>query len=62
MRQRTLVVAAGNDAIVPDLVDAVRPMDGQGEIALRVIEGADHFFLDLYADEAADAVAAWLQR
>ncbi len=62
IRQRTLVVAAGNDAIVPDLIDAVRPMDGQGEIALRIVDGADHFFLDLYAEEAADTVAAWLQR
>jgi pimeloyl-ACP methyl ester carboxylesterase len=62
VRQRALVVAAGNDAIVPDLIEAMRPMDGQGEIALRVVEGADHFFLDLYADEAVDAIAAWLQR
>jgi pimeloyl-ACP methyl ester carboxylesterase len=62
IRQRTLVVAAGADAVVPDLIDAVRPMDGQGEIALRIVDGADHFFLDLYAEEAADAVAAWLQR
>lgn len=62
IRQRTLVVAAGADAIVPDLVDAVRPMDGQGEITLRIVDGADHFFLDLYAEEAADTIAAWLQR
>lgn len=62
IRQRTLVVAAGADAIVPDLVDAVRPMDGQGQITLRIVDGADHFFLDLYAEEAADTIAAWLQR
>jgi len=62
IRQRTLVVAAGADAIVPDLIDEVGPMDGQGEISVRIVEGADHFFLDLYAEEVADAVAAWLQR
>jgi pimeloyl-ACP methyl ester carboxylesterase len=61
MPHRTLVVAAGADAVVPDLIEQVRPMDGQGEVAFRVIDGADHFFLDLYADEAADAIAAWLQ-
>jgi pimeloyl-ACP methyl ester carboxylesterase len=60
--RRTLVVAAGADAVVPDLIDAVRSMDGQGEIALRIIDGADHFFLDLYAEDAADAIAGWLQR
>jgi pimeloyl-ACP methyl ester carboxylesterase len=60
--QRTLVIAAGADAIVPDLIDQVRPLDGQGNVTLNVIDGADHFFLDLYADDAADAIAAWLQR
>ena len=62
LRQRTLVVAAGADAIVPDLIEAVRPLDGSGEMTLQVIDGADHFFLDLYADEAVDAIVGWLRR
>jgi pimeloyl-ACP methyl ester carboxylesterase len=61
MRQRTLVVAAGADEVVPELIEQVRAMDGQGEVAVRVVDGADHFFLDLYADEAADVIAGWLQ-
>jgi pimeloyl-ACP methyl ester carboxylesterase len=61
IRQRTLVVVAGADTVVPDLIDAVRPSDG-GMVTVRVIDGADHFFLDLYAEDAADIIADWLQR
>lgn len=55
-----LVVAAGEDELVPGLVEAVRPLaDGQ-RVRLQVIDGADHFFRDLYSDEVADAVQASL--
>lgn len=62
MTERTLVVAAGADAVVPDLIEQVRPHDGLGNVTLKVIDGADHFFLDFYADDAADVIADWLQR
>lgn len=51
----TLVVVAGKDTVVPDLArrlpSSVKPV---------VIDGADHFFHDLYGDEAADAIAKFL--
>lgn len=51
----TLVVVAGKDEIVPDLAkklpSTVKPV---------VIDGADHFFRDLYGEEAADAIAKFL--
>lgn len=62
IRQRSLVVVAGGDQVVPDLLDAVRPLDGANAISVAVVDGADHFFLDLYADEAADVIATWLRR
>lgn len=52
----TLVVIAGKDEIVPDLARKL-PSD----IKPVVIDGADHFFHDLYGDEAADAIAGFLK-
>jgi pimeloyl-ACP methyl ester carboxylesterase len=51
----TLVVVAGKDEVVPDLAKKL-PSD----IKPVVIDGADHFFRDLYGEEAADAVAKFL--
>jgi pimeloyl-ACP methyl ester carboxylesterase len=51
----TLVVVAGKDEVVPDLAKRL-PSD----IKPVVIEGADHFFHDLYGEEAADVIAKFL--
>lgn len=63
---RTLVVVAGSDETVPDLAAAVKPLArpasrGKGEIVVRTIDGADHFFRDIYIDDAADIIAEWLR-
>jgi len=51
----TLVIVAGNDEVVPDLArrlpSSVKPV---------VIDGADHFFHDLYGEEAAEITAKFL--
>ncbi|HLG45405.1 MAG TPA: hypothetical protein VKY24_04115 [Reyranella sp.] len=52
----TLVIIAGNDEVVPDLARKL-PSD----VKRVVIDGASHFFLDLYGDEAADVTAKFLQ-
>ncbi|HEX2116966.1 MAG TPA: alpha/beta hydrolase, partial [Alphaproteobacteria bacterium] len=62
IRQRTLVVAAGADTVVADLTDQLRGLEGQRNLTVHVIEGADHFFLDLYAEDAIDTVVDWLER
>lgn len=54
---QTLVVVAGKDEVVPDLA-AKLPSD----VKPVVIDGATHFFLDLYGEEAADAIAAFLKK
>ena len=51
----TLVVVAGKDEVVPDLAKRL-PSD----VKPVVIDGADHFFHDLYGEEAADAIAKFL--
>ncbi len=52
----TLVVVASKDEVEPDLVkklpSAVHPV---------VVEGATHFFLDLYGEEAADHIARFVK-
>lgn len=66
MVPRTLVVVAGKDEIVPDLGEAVAPLArdaarGRGEIRVQTVEGADHFFRDLFIEDAADMIAEWLR-
>jgi pimeloyl-ACP methyl ester carboxylesterase len=63
---RALVVVAGADEVVPELAAAVAPLErpagrGRSEIRVITIEGADHFFRDLFIEDAADAIAEWLR-
>jgi len=51
----TLVIVAGKDEVVPDLAGKL-PSD----MKPVVIDGADHFFHDLYGEEVADAIAKFL--
>jgi len=51
----TLVIVAGKDEVVPDLAKRL-----PSEVKPVVIDGADHFFHDLYGEEAADAIAKFL--
>jgi pimeloyl-ACP methyl ester carboxylesterase len=52
----TLVVTAGKDEIVPELAGKL-----PSEVRPVVIEGASHFFPDLYGEEAADVIARFLK-
>lgn len=54
--QQTLVVLAGNDEAVPDLEPRLPP-----KVRHVVIEGSDHSFRDLNAEDAADAIAEFLR-
>jgi pimeloyl-ACP methyl ester carboxylesterase len=51
----TLVIVAGKDEIVPDLAKKL-PSD----VKPVVIDGANHFFLDIYGEEAADVIAKFV--
>jgi pimeloyl-ACP methyl ester carboxylesterase len=66
LRARTLLIVAGNDEIVPDLPAAVEKLardaaPGQAELRIRTVEGADHFFRDIFIEDAADLIAEWLK-
>jgi pimeloyl-ACP methyl ester carboxylesterase len=57
-----LVIAGSKDKVVAGLVEKVQPLaDGQ-RVQLVVLDGADHFFRDLYADDIGDAVRALLDK
>lgn len=56
----TLVVAAGKDAVVRGLPERVAPLTKPGKIELSVVDDADHFFLDLFAEDVADAIEEFL--
>lgn len=60
IEEPVLVVLAGADALVPDLAARLAAAPA-GQATLVTVEGADHFFLDLHADEAAEAVGAFLE-
>jgi pimeloyl-ACP methyl ester carboxylesterase len=52
----TLVIVAGKDEIVPDLAKKL-----PSQVQKVVIDNAGHFFLDLYGEDAADAIARFLK-
>lgn len=49
-----LVIAGTEDDVVPDGAEKVEPVADGKRVRLEVIDGADHFFRDLYADEIVE--------
>lgn len=56
----TLVIAATDDQVVKGLPEAVKPLADGKKVKLVTVSNADHFFLDLAADDAADAIKAFV--
>lgn len=53
-----IVVAGSEDDVVADLPDRLAHTSGLDErVQLVMLDGADHFFRDLYADDVAAAIA-----
>lgn len=61
IEQPILVVVAGNDTVVIGLDKKVAPLADGRHIQMRVIEGADHTFRDLFTDDAVDTIDAFLR-
>ena len=55
-----LVFAASEDATVPDVAQKFGPLADGKKVQLKTITGADHFFLDLYSIDVAEAIAAFI--
>ncbi|MGI9384902.1 MAG: alpha/beta hydrolase, partial [Methyloligellaceae bacterium] len=54
-----LVISGSADTVVPDLAEALQRLAPSKKITMQVIEDADHFFRDLFAEDVADAIAAF---
>ena len=52
-----LVYAGTADQVVDGLVEAVEPLADGERVRLEVLDGAGHFFRDLYSEDIADGVA-----
>jgi pimeloyl-ACP methyl ester carboxylesterase len=61
IKKPMLVVVAGNDEIVVGLDKRVAPLVNGKGAQLKVVDGGDHFFRDLFADEAVDAIDSFLK-
>jgi pimeloyl-ACP methyl ester carboxylesterase len=55
-----LVVAGTEDTAVKGLPEKMEPVADGERVRLLVMDGADHFFRDLYSEDIADAVAELL--
>ncbi len=56
-----LVIAGSEDSVVPDLVEKMQPIADGKRVTLTVIDGADHFFRDLYAEEVVDNAVSFIE-
>lgn len=61
IKQPTLVLVAGNDEVVVGLDKKVAPLADGKRVQMKIIDGADHFFRDLYSDDAVDAIDSFLK-
>ncbi len=54
------VFAGSEDKVVAGLIEKMESIDKQN-VSFEVIDGADHFFLDLYAEELADMAQEFIE-
>ncbi len=55
-----LVVAGSEDTVVKGLAEKMASQAGRDNIGFEMIDGADHMFLDLYAEELADMATEFI--
>lgn len=58
----TLVVIGSEDDVVPDLPERMAALEDADAVSTTTIDGAGHFFRDFFADDAADAVAEFVEQ
>ncbi len=57
----TLVIVAGGDSVVVDLDKKLEPLIHGTRAQMVIVDGADHMFRDLYADDAVEVIHEFLQ-
>jgi len=58
-KKPVLVIAGSEDTVVGDLPEKIEGYDPT-HVSFTVIDGADHFFRDLYAEDVADLIAGFV--
>lgn len=61
IQKPVFVVIAGSDEVVTGLDKLITPLADGKRVRMHVIDGSDHFFRDLFADDAVDAIDAFLK-
>ncbi len=61
IRQPTMVIVAGSDGVVVGLEKKLAATVNGSDLKMKIIDGADHTFRDLYAEDAVDAIDAFLK-
>ncbi len=57
-----LVIAGTKDTAVPDVPKRIKPIADGKKVQLKMIEDADHMFLDFFVEDAADTIAEFLKK
>lgn len=61
IKQPSFVVVAGADTIVRELDKHVAPIADGKRLRMAVVPGSDHFFRDLYGEDAMDEIVKFLR-
>lgn len=61
VKKPALVVVAGNDQIVHGLDQIIAPLVDGKRLRMTLIPGADHFFRDLYGEDAMEEIVKFLR-
>jgi pimeloyl-ACP methyl ester carboxylesterase len=56
-----LVIGGSEDKVVPNIESDFESLSGQQNLMVEVIDGADHFFRDLYADDAVTLIVELIE-
>ena len=62
IEQPVLIFIGSEDQVIKGLSQAVTPLAESGGIQVELIDGADHFFRDLYAEDLADSVVEFIRQ
>ena len=57
----TLIVAASEDKVIRDLVSQVQKRPSLDHVKLEIVDGAGHFFRDLYGEDLSDLIVEFLE-
>lgn len=56
------IIMGSEDTVVADLPDRLNDVQARGEFSVVTVDGADHFFRDLYADDVVTEFTDFLDR